>query len=136
MRFRLISLSTTTGWFDWEHGELWLSTGGLVRRRRGWRATAAGDGLDLVRMAGAVLPDRHQEFSDADIETIKQDGGLWLPAEHIAAGRLREGIITGRAKLTLTNGHSVKLLWAKSRLTFSSLREALANWVGMALTFD
>ncbi|HET7420764.1 MAG TPA: hypothetical protein VFL27_10310 [Candidatus Dormibacteraeota bacterium] len=132
----MISLSTTTGWFDWEHGELWLSSDGLVRRRRGWPATVAGGGLDLVRMAGAAIPEVHQELSPSDIATIRQNRGLWLPAEQIAAGRLREGIITGRAQLSLKNGGTVKLLWARSRLTFASLRDALAAWVGEGLTFD
>ena len=136
MLFRLISLSTTTGWLDWEHGELWLSSDALVRRRRGWLATVAGGGLDPVRMAGAPLPEVHEEFSPSDIATIRQNGGLWLPAEQFTGGRLREGIITGRAQLSLKNGESVKLLWARSRLTFASLRDALAAWVGEGLTFD
>ena len=136
MLFRLISLSTTTGWLDWEHGELWVAAEGLLRRRRGWLATAAGDGLDVERMAGATLPVVNREFSTTDMDAISRDGGVWIPADHVKAGRLRSGIITGRASLELTDGRTVKLLWARSALTFDSLKDVLAKWVDGALTLN
>lgn len=133
MLFRLISLSTTTGWLDWEHGELWISSGGLLRRRRGWLATASGDGLDPVRMRGASLPDVNEDFSSADIETITKDGGLWIAADQVKAARLRRGIITGRLRLWLADGRSIKLLWARSAQTFDALKETVRTWVSGAL---
>lgn len=136
MRFRLISLSATTGWLDWEHGELWLANDGILRRRRGWLATASADGLDPLRMTGAVLPDVQQDFSEPELENVRRSGGLWVPAEQVLSARLRAGILTGRVSLGLADGRFVKLLWARSPVTFDSLQESLGTWVGGRLTLD
>jgi hypothetical protein len=85
-------------------------------------------------MRGAVLPDVHQDFSEPELEGIQRSGGLWIPAEQLLSARLRAGILTGRVSLHLADGRSVKLLWARSSLTFDSLQERLATWVPGALT--
>ncbi len=128
--FRLISQSTTTGWLDWEHGELWLSSGGLLCRRRGWSQTLASVGLiqDLQgRTADLAVPKR---FTTGAIENVVEHGGLWIPAASIRSARLRRGVITGRLSLVVLDDHSIKLLWARSSLTYESLREALSHWLG------
>jgi hypothetical protein len=134
--FRLISRSTTTGWWDWEHGELWLGSEGLLRRRRGWTNTIASVGLMQDLRARATDPGIQDAFTAAAIELAVQRGGLWIPADTIRRARLRPGIITGRLNLDLAYGRSVKLLWAKSGLTYDSLRDALFRSLGDALQFD
>lgn len=136
MTFRLISRSTTTGWWDWEHGELWLGLEGLLRRRRGWLNTIASVGLIQDMHSRGIDPEIHGAFTAETIERAVQQGGLWIPVGTICGARLRPGIITGRLNLTLADGRSVKLLWAKSSLTYESLRDALRRLLRDALQRD
>jgi hypothetical protein len=136
MTFKLISRSTTTGWLDWEHGELWLAPDGLLRRRRGWANTIASVGLMRDLRARTTDAGIQEEFTNESIDLTVQQGGLWIPAETIRAARLRPGIITGRLGLTLADGQLPKLLWAKSRLTYDSLHGALIQWLNGQLRLD
>lgn len=125
-RFRLISATTTTGWLDWQHGELWLAADGMFRRPRGWAATVASDGIahDLQALPGDEPIE--EEISDEDLSK-----GLWIPAQSIRTANLRRGITTGRLKLGLANGSTVKLLWVRSALTHRSVQDALRNWLAL-----
>lgn len=136
MTFRLISRSTTTGWLDWEHGELWLAPDGLLRRRRGWAKSVAGVGLVHDMLATNADPEIRQPFTSGEVDLVVRRGGLWIPAAEIQAARLRPGIITGRLGLTLADGRSVKLLWAKSTLTYDSLHDAISHWLNGRLALD
>jgi hypothetical protein len=134
--FRLISRSTTTGWWDWQHGELWLGSDGLLRWPRGWLNTIASVGLMQDLHARATDPGIQDAFTAEAIERTVQQGGIWIPDGTIRGARLRAGIITGRLNLTLADGRSVKLLWAKSSLTYASLRDALSRSLGDGLQID
>lgn len=123
-RFRLISATTTTGWLDWQHGELWLAGDGLFRRPRGWAATVASDGITHDLHARPADEPIEEEFSEE-----KLTRGLWIPAQSIRTASLRRGITTGRLKLGLANGRSVKLLWVRSVLTHRSVEDALRSWL-------
>jgi hypothetical protein len=136
MTLRLISRSATTGWWDWVHGELWIGSDGLLRRRRGWLNTIASVGLMQDLQARATDPGIQDAFTAEEIEHAVERGGLWIPADTIRGARLRPGIITGRLNLNLADSRSVKLLWAKSRLTYDSLRDALGPLLGGALQLD
>lgn len=81
-------------------------------------------------------PGIHEVFTAETIESTVQHGGLWIPAGMLRAARLRPGIMTGRLSLTLAGGRSVKLLWAKSNLTYASLHNALGNWLHDRLSLD
>jgi hypothetical protein len=132
----LISRSTTTGWSDWQHGELWLGPDGLLRRKRGWAKTVASVGLVQDLLASSGDPEFQQPFTSGDLELAVQRGGLWISPGMIQAAKLRPGIITGRLALTVTDGRSVKLLWAKSTLTYDSLRNAMTSWLNDRLVLD
>jgi hypothetical protein len=81
-------------------------------------------------------PGIQDAFTAEAIELVVQQGGLWIPAGTIRGARLRPGIITGRLNLTLADGRLVKLLWARSTLTYDSLRDALSRSLGDALQLD
>jgi len=134
--FRLISRTTTTGWMDFEHGELWLSSDGLLRRRRGWFETFASVGLIQDALANSADPLIERRFSDEMIDQILEQGGWWIPADAIGTARLRNGLTVGRVRLVLNEGDPAKFLWIKSRLTYDALRDALTGWVGDRLIFD
>ncbi len=134
--FTLVSSSTTTGWLDWEHGELWLAPSGLLRRKLGWLVTFAGVGLEQDTHAATTDPPVQQRFTTEQVDAAVQGGGLWIPSDEIQTAHLRTGIMTGRLKLTLVNERHVKLLWGKSIVTYESLRQAVSNWLGDGLKLD
>jgi hypothetical protein len=86
--------------------------------------------------ARATDPGIQGAFTTEAIERTVQQGGLWIPDGTIRGARLRAGIITGRLNLILADGRSVKLLWAKSRLTYDSLRDALGSLLGDGLRLN
>jgi hypothetical protein len=86
--------------------------------------------------ARAADPGIQHAFTAEAIERTVQQGGLWIPDGNIREARLKAGIITGRLNLTLADGRSIKLLWAKSSLTYDSLRDALSRSLGDGLQLD
>jgi hypothetical protein len=86
--------------------------------------------------ARATDPGIQDAFTAEAIERTVQQGGLWIPDGTIRGARLRAGVITGRLNLTLADGRSVKLLWAKSRLTYDSLCDALSRSLGDGLQLN
>ncbi len=121
-----------TGWRDWEHGELWLGSSGILRCRLGWLVTFAGTGLAQDVVANETDPLIQQSFTDVDIERIVEQGGRWVRSNAIKAAQLRAGLTTGRLRLELDDGGSIKFLWAKSNLTYDALRTALTRWLAEA----
>lgn len=136
LTFRLISRSTTTGWWDWEHGELWLGSRGLLRRRRGWSQTFASSGLVQDVFAHDTDPSMQQRFTEEAIDRIVEQGGRSIPSDAIKAAQLRAGVMTGRLRLELEDGQSIKFLWAKSNLTYGALRTEFTRWLGDVLVLD
>ena len=86
--------------------------------------------------ARSTDPEIDDEFTAETIESTVQRGGLWIPARMLLAARLRPGVMTGRLSLTLADGRSVKLLWAKWNLTYASLHDALSQWLHDRLSID
>jgi len=87
-------------------------------------------------LADNTDPPMQQQFSYAAIELVTEQGGLWIPAEAIQTARLRAGLMTGRLSLTLDDGRSVKLLWAKSSMTYEALRDGVSRWLRDQLRLD
>jgi hypothetical protein len=66
LTWTLLSSRCTKGWTHWCHGELWLSTSGLLWRRLGWRRTIL---QGLVRGAHAGRGQRAL-LTDRDLERV------------------------------------------------------------------
>lgn len=81
---------------------------------------------------------RHRSWNAFTAEAIVRSSkeGYGFPDGTIRGARLRAGIITGRLNLTLADGRSVRLLWAKSSLTYDLLRDALSRSLGDGLQLD
>lgn len=77
-----------------------------------------------------------ERFTTAAVQNVIEQGGLWIPADSIQTARLRAGIMTGRLSLGVGEGQLIKLLWARSSLTYESLREALGHWLHNQFRLD
>ena len=122
---RLISASATTGWSDWIHGELWLLPDGILRVGQGLGKTLEHG---VRRTVPREPPSR--SFDDQEVDALAASGSrnLWVAAEEIASANLRAGIVTGRLKLWLKDGDTVKFLWLRADRADVALRAALGSW--------
>jgi hypothetical protein len=126
---RLISASSTTGWADWIHGNLWLFPHGLLRVRTSLRSTI-GDGI--IRTTASPPPTR--VFAEEEIARLAdaRSTNLWIPASSIVSSSFRRGAMTSRLGLKLADGREIKLLWLRRDPAERELRSALEEWGGPA----
>jgi hypothetical protein len=125
-----VTRSCTTGWLDWTHGELWLTSTGLIRRRLSLQATRA-HGLG---------PTVAEPLERADVAAFDLDG---LLAQHptnkviafsdIAHARLVRGLTTHGLRLRTLDGRRHKLLWLARDPAYRILSKALATTLGERL---
>ncbi|MGI5175923.1 hypothetical protein ACQEVZ_06280 [Dactylosporangium sp. CA-152071] len=125
-----VTRSCTTGWLDWFHGELWLTSTGLMRRRLSLEATRA-HGLG---------PTVAEPLERADIAAFDLDR---LLAEHptnkviafsdVAHARLVRGVTAHGLRLRMVDGRRHKLLWLTRDPAYQVLSTALAATLGQRL---
>jgi hypothetical protein len=123
-RWSLITRSCTRGWTHWRWGELWMSSGGLLRRELGWGET-------IVRSTGpgrTVDGTESLWLTDADARQVgaENSGNTWVAREAIRRARLRRGILTGRLRLELADGSRIRWLFHVRDRADRPLRE----WLG------
>ena len=125
-----VTRSCTTGWFDWIHGELWLTPTALVRRRLSLEKTGA-HGLG---------PTVGQPLERADVSELDLDR---LLAEHptnkviafsdVARARLVRGVTAHGLRVRMLDGRRHKLLWLTRDPAYQILGEALHAALGERL---
>lgn len=122
---RLITASSTTGWADWIHGELWLLPDGLLRVRTNLRTTL---GNGVIRTVSGELPTK--AFNDDQIDDLsrKHQTNYWIPSSSIVAASLRRGATMSRLSMRLRDGREVTLLWLRGDPAEGELRAALTGW--------
>ncbi len=118
----LISRSCTTGWADWIHGELWLSSEHLIRRRLGLRQTIANG---LWRTVPLSQPD--YEITAEQILAVRSEHRTnhvvnW---SDVVDANLRRGLLNGRLKLTMSDGSRHMFLWFSWDGAFVRLRPVI-----------
>lgn len=107
-RVVLISGSCTTGWFDWIHGELWLSSDRLIRRRLGfWRTLGHG----LWRTVRSPAP----------VYAITAEQVLAIQREHrtnvvvswseVVEADMRRGVLADCLALRMNDGTRHRFYW-------------------------
>jgi hypothetical protein len=126
----LISISCTTGWADWVHGELWLLPDGLARFSLGLTASVANRNLPGSFGIGETRPVSSVEL---DERAGSNSRNFVVRADEIDLAVLRRGIITGRLLLHLSDGKTKKLLWKRTNKTLIPLDQALHRWLGDGL---
>ncbi|MEV0675444.1 hypothetical protein AB0I60_02860 [Actinosynnema sp. NPDC050436] len=115
----LVSRSCTTGWTDWVHGELWLSHGGLVRRRIGlWQTLLNGFGPTVEH----PLPER-----DLDVDVVRDEHrtNLVLGWAEVRSADLRRGLVTSRLRLTTRDGTVHHLLFFRVDPAYAVLKPVI-----------
>lgn len=129
---QLISRSCTTGWADWIHGELWLSSTALVRRRLSLEASRANRYGPSVSAPLPVVPAEDLDHGRvlAEHRTNKVIAFGEVDSATLFRGRTAHGL-----KVVMTSGQRHKLLWLVRDPAFAILSEALPEQIGSRLSF-
>lgn len=120
---RLLSKSSTTGWLDWMHGELWLFPDGLLRIPMGW-------GKTLLLVGYFFNPRRAQPrpFSeDERAAIIARRRNRWIPFAEVQQATLRHSMGADELIMILANGQKRQLLWLPHPLVFATLQQVLSQ---------
>ncbi|MFL5626094.1 MAG: hypothetical protein ACJ788_10930 [Ktedonobacteraceae bacterium] len=129
----LLTASTTTGWLNWTHGELWLFPEGLLRIQLDLLLTF-GHGIESTVKKEQTEARRFDEKKFHSLISNKRN--LWIPRESIVLAYLHRGITVDRLRLELLDGRTVKLLWLPEDNALRTLEAVLKKWLGNALEFD
>ena len=113
----LVTVTCTTGWFDWTLGELWLCPDGLLRRSRGLVSTVMGPRYRPPLRA--FDPSQVLELIDADPRN------KWITWHQISQATLKRGLIDHSLHLELADGRFEKFLWLGGDGGYDTLAAAL-----------
>ncbi|HWL33414.1 MAG TPA: hypothetical protein VNP89_07395 [Gaiellaceae bacterium] len=129
---RLISRSSTTGWWDWIHGELWLFDDGLLRVRTDLTTTMSnGTGRSVPH----ELPAKTFEPEEREHAVGAHRTNLFIDWNDVREAQLRRGLLCGRLRVKLVNGTERKLLWLRSDHADEPLTATLTDRLGARLAF-
>jgi hypothetical protein len=111
----LLSITCTTGGFDWVHGDLWLCPDGILRRSRGWRVTLRNTGSmgikDAVdwrnRPTRIIAEGERRQIASVDKRN------WWVPWDQISRAKLSSGPLSYGLHLELTDGRKEKFEWLR-----------------------
>jgi hypothetical protein len=129
-RATLIAASCTTGWADWEHGNLWLAPDGIARITLGWTSTV----LHSFQGADPALRTRQSISRDELARALtKSPRALWLRAADLISAKMHRGVRNDRLTVQMQSGTAHKLLWVRNKAGTQQLEGALRRWVGPRL---
>lgn len=126
----LLSRSTTTGWLDWMHGEMWLFENGILRIPIGWILT--------ILCVGYFFNPQKQvtrSFTDDEFARLLNDRRVrWIPRDQLASAELRHTVGADELRAQLIDGQQVQLLWLRQDGAYYALQQPLWQWLGHWLT--
>jgi len=129
---RLISRSSTTGWLDWIHGELWLFDDGLLRLRTDFATTMANG---TARTVPDQLRARTFEPGERERDAAKHRTNFFADWNDVRDAQLRRGVLCGRLRMSMVDGTERKLLWLRGDHADEPLAAKLAERLGGRLAF-
>src|SRR5687768_13514771 len=102
----LLSLTSTTGWLDWVHGDLWLCPDGILRRSRGRKTTIMNARADRMNEFVDATHRPTRTFTDDEIAAItKADKrNVWIAWNQVSTARLASGPMSHALHIELTDG--------------------------------
>jgi hypothetical protein len=135
----LVSISCTTAWTDWVHGDLWLCPDGLLRASRGLGATLANTSRKTMvkrtvdptnRPTEIIGPDERRRVAAADKRN------WWIAWDDIARAKQQSGPLSHALHIELTDGRKVSLRWLRQDgpvdFLNAALRETLSDRFAVA----
>lgn len=128
----LIAITSTTGWLDWVHGDLWLCPDGILRRSRGPKATLENaESKGMKELVHASHPPT-RTFTDADCAAIAtaDKRNVWVTWDQVASARLASGPLSNALHLQLTDGRNLSLRWLRQEGPLDFLRSRLQDALG------
>ncbi|MFT4262113.1 MAG: hypothetical protein QM572_01905 [Nocardioides sp.] len=148
----LLTTSSTTGWTDWAHGELWLTREAIVRVRArgqfsrqlrdaavvgalgavgsvaagvGGHIAAAVFGHSLTQQDLARFRDLRPDHLAFSAQSDRRVRVVWL--RDVRAFNSRVGIANGRLSVSLFSGRRLKLLWLRDPTVNRIVESALGD---------
>jgi hypothetical protein len=121
----LVSASSTTGWFDWSHGELWLCPNGLLRQSLGLATTIAHWNQPTVDPTNR--PRRTVGFNDIGPIVARDRRNRWITWREVSNATLKQGFVVDSLHLELGNERREKFLWLRIDDGYDLLKGALAE---------
>ena len=128
----LLSISSTTAWTDWVHGDLWLCPDGVLRRSRGWRATLANAEKGNVKESVDNSNRPRQTFTDDECRRIAGEDkrNWWVTWGQVSSAKLTSGPMSYGLHLVLTDGRKVSLRWLRQDGPIQPVKAALQEALG------
>jgi hypothetical protein len=132
----LLSITCTTSWTDWVHGDLWLCPDGLLRRSRGWRATFANSSSRGLKRGVDQENRPTRQFSADEIRDIVRSDkrNRWITWEQIERANPGWGLLNHALHVQLLDGRKVSLRWASIDGGFDLLEPVLRDRLGARYT--
>jgi hypothetical protein len=125
----LITTSSTTGWFDWAHGRLWLCTTGLLRESTGLVATIERLGRPEP-FSRIDRPTRVVTAAAREAALVAGPRNVWIAWTDVARATLKRGIVDHSLHIERTDGTRAKFLWLSSEGGFDQLGRSLGEALG------
>lgn len=127
-RVVLLTRTSTNGWLDWIHGDLWLLPSAIARIRTGvWRTLA-----NSVRWLIGSYEDPQSVQPPKDLVAIygsESQGRNQVPKSAVLKARLHRGLITDRLAFELRDGSIRKFLWLRNAEITNAVEDRIASWL-------
>jgi hypothetical protein len=127
-----ISITCTTSWLDWVHGDLWLCPEGLLRNSRGLLTTL--ENVDAKGIVGTLDPgDLPKQAVSMTVRLLVADAdkrNWWIVWEDIESAKQQSGPLSHALHLRLKEGRKVTFRWLRQEISVSVLNAALREALG------
>ncbi len=124
-----LATTSTTGWKDWFHGELWLFQSGILRVPIGWLKTVCCVGYIAELRNPKTSTFSPEEFS----RLISRPRNIWIPREGIKSASLSfSPFMAYDLRVQMFDGRSLQLLTLPRSFVYLPLQSALQEWLGHA----
>jgi hypothetical protein len=131
----LISISSTTSWIDWVHGDLWLCPDGILRASRGLEATLKNTSKQGFKQSvdAQNRPTQGISLDDCQRVAAADKRNWWITWPEVARAKLQSGPMSHALHLELTDGRKASLRWLRQDGPTDFLRTALQAALGPRL---
>lgn len=131
----LLSITCTTGWLDWVHGDLWLCPDGILRRSRGAKSTVGNAESGGMKELVSATHRPTRAFTDDEVAAIARADrrNVWVTWDQVASARLVSGPMSHALHLELRGGRKISLRWLRQEGPADFLRARLVAALGHRL---